>query len=113
MTSPQAAKGAKAEREFARIISDELGYEVKRRRNLGTHEDIGDLIGLPNTTLQICSRDTNVVSVGVVNKPLEVDQQARNAGTTFAATGLRIRGGIWRVVLTVPQWATLWREATA
>jgi hypothetical protein len=110
---PSRSKGNSAEREAAHLLTDLLGYPVKRRYNLGTHEDIGDLIGLPDTVIQVVSRSTDVVAVGIVRKPLEADQQARNAGVLFAATMLRVRGGIWRVVLTPEAFATLWREATA
>jgi hypothetical protein len=47
----------------------------------------------------------------MVRKPLEADRQALNAGVTFSATFVRIRGGTWRVVLTPEAWATMWREA--
>ena len=110
---PSKRKGNVAELEAARLIYDLVGIDVKRRHNIGTHEDIGDLIGLPDTTIQVVSRSTDVVAVGVVRKPLEVEAQARNAGTTFAATFVRVRGGTWRVVLTPAQWALLWREATS
>jgi hypothetical protein len=46
-----------------------------------------------------------------VRKPLEADAQARNAGTTFAATFVRIRGGTWRVVLSPEAFRTYWKAA--
>jgi hypothetical protein len=49
----------------------------------------------------------------VREKPLAAEAQRQNAGATFAATLVRLRGGVWRVVLTPEQWATLHREATA
>jgi hypothetical protein len=109
---PSKRKGSEAEREAARLISSLLGVDVKRRHNIGTHEDIGDLIGVPNTAIQVTSRGTDVVSVAVVRKPVEADEQARRAGDTFSATFVRIRGGTWRVVMTPEMWATYWREAT-
>ena len=41
----------------------------------------------------------------------EAEQQRINAGATFAATLIRLRGGTWRAVLTVEQLATWMREA--
>lgn len=110
MTNSSKAKGDRAELEAARILSDLLGYPVRRKLGAGRADDTGDLDGLPDTTIQVCSRATDVVAVGVVRKPVEAEAQARNAGTTFAATMIRVRGGIWRVVLTPEQFATLWRE---
>ena len=95
------------------IIHDLLGVPARRKLGAGRLDDEGDLDGIPDTTVQVVSRSTDVVAVGVVRKPLEAEAQSRHAGTTFAATFLRVRGGIWRVVLTPEQWATLWREATA
>jgi Holliday junction resolvase len=110
---PSKTKGNTAEREAARILADQLGYPIVRRHNIGTHDDIGDLIGLPDTVVQVCSLSRDVVAVGVVRKPLEADIQARTAGTTHAVTMLRIRGGTWRMVMTPAAFCTLWREATA
>jgi Holliday junction resolvase len=111
MTHPNARKGAAAERELADLLANELGFTVKRRRNLGTHEDVGDLYGVPDLTVQCANWGDIARAVRV--KPLECEQQRLNAGTQFAATFLRLRGGEWRVVLSVPQYLTLYREATA
>jgi hypothetical protein len=113
MTGSAKRKGDQGEREAAQLLHDLLGYPVRRKLGAGRADDEGDLEGLPDTTIQVVSRATDVVSVGVVRKPIEVTVQAENAGTTFAATMLRVRGGIWRVILTPEQFATLWREATA
>ena len=111
MTGSAKRKGDSAELEAARIIHDLLGVPARRKLGAGRLDDAGDIDGVPDTTVQVVSRSTDVVAVGVVRKPLEAGQQARHAGTTHAATFLRVRGGIWRVVLTPDQWATLWREA--
>jgi hypothetical protein len=113
MTGASKRKGDGAEREAATLIHDLLGVPARRKLGAGRLDDCGDIDGVPDTTVQVVSRSTDVVAVGVVRKPLEVEHQSLHAGTTFAATFLRVRGGIWRVVLTPEQWATLWREATA
>lgn len=113
MTNPNKRRGDKAELEAARILSDLLGYPVRRKLGAGRADDTGDLHGLPDTVVQVCSRSTDVVAVGVVRKPDEVEQQRLNDGATFAFTMLRVRGGTWRAVLTLEQLATFWREATA
>ena len=113
MTGASKRKGDLAEREAATLIHDLLGVPARRKLGAGRLDDEGDLDGIPNTTVQVVSRSTDVVAVGVVRKPLEADLQAERAGNTFAATFVRIRGGTWRVVLTPEAWATMWREATA
>ncbi len=113
MTNSSKRKGDSAELEAARILHDLLGYPVRRKLGAGRLDDQGDLDGLPDTVIQVCSRATDVVAVGVVRKPIEAEQQARNAGATHSATMLRVRGGTWRMVMSVEAWAALWREATA
>jgi hypothetical protein len=112
VTNSSKRKGDLAEREAATLIADLLGVPVRRKLGAGRLDDEGDLDGVPNTTVQVVSRSSDVVAVALVRKPLEADAQAVVAGTTFAATFVRIRGGTWRVVLTPAAWATYWREAT-
>ena len=99
-----------AEREVAALLSDELGVKVTRRYNLGTHEDIGDLI-LPNTTIQVANYASLDRAVREKLPALEV--QRVNAGAEFAAMFCRRRGGSYVVVLTPAMFAALWREAAA
>jgi hypothetical protein len=113
VTGASKRKGDAAEREAAQLISDMLGVPARRKLGAGRTDDEGDIDGVPNTAVQVCSRSTDVVAVGVVRKPVEAGEQAARAGATFAATFVRIRGGTWRVVLTPEQWATYWREATS
>jgi len=112
MTGSSKRKGDLAEREAAQLIFDLLGVPARRKLGAGRMDDMGDIDGVPNTTVQVVSlADRSVMAVGVVRKPREADAQARVAQTTFAATFLRVRGGTWRVVLTPEAWATMWREA--
>ena len=107
MTSPQAAKGARAERELASLLSDQLGVVVQRRRNLGTHEDIGDLI-VPGWTVEVKNYADLATGINVGLKDLEREQA--NAGTTFGVCFVRRRGGRWIAVMDLPQIATVIRE---
>ncbi len=111
MTGAAKRKGDAAELEAARLITDLLGVPARRRLGAGRADDCGDIDGIPDTVVQVCSRSTDVVAVGLVRKPVEAGQQADNAGAQFAATFLRIRGGTWRVVLTPDQWCTYWKAA--
>ena len=72
---------------------------------------MGDVSGVPDTVIQVTNRQD--VAAAVRHKPLECEEQRLRAGVDFAATFVRIRGGEYRVVLTVEQFAMLWREAQA
>ena len=111
MTHPNARKGSSAEREAAQILSDLTGWPIKRRYNLGTHEDTGDLVGFPNNAAVVQVANWADVNRAIRQKPLEAEQQRANAGATFAVTLVRLRGGVWRAVLTPEQLATWMREA--
>lgn len=112
MTGSSKRKGDKGELEAAALIADLLGVPARRKLGAGRSDDTGDLDGVPDTVVQVVSRGTDVVAVGVVRKPLEAELQRERAGVPFAVTFLRVRGGTWRCVMTPEQWATLWREAT-
>jgi hypothetical protein len=70
---------------------------------------VGDIAGVPRTVIQVA--DWKEVLRAVREKPLEAEEQRKRAGVPFAATFVRLRGGEYRVVMTVEQWATLWRES--
>lgn len=42
MTSPSKRRGDQAERELAKILSDELGVRVRRKLGAGRRDDEGD-----------------------------------------------------------------------
>ena len=111
MTGPQKRKGDAAEREAAALISDMLGFAVRRKLGAGRTDDEGDLEGVPHTALQVCHWQDVTRAVRV--KPLECEAQQQNARATFGATWVRLPRGGWRVVLTPEQWATYVREALA
>lgn len=113
MTGASKRKGDAGERECADLLHDLLGVPARRKLGAGRADDVGDIDGVPNCIVQVCSLARDVVAVGVVRKPAEAEIQRANAGVDHAATFLRIRGGTWRVVLTPEQWAALYREATA
>ena len=47
MSNPQKAKGDAAEREVAALLSDLLGFTVRRKLGAGRKDDTGDLDGIP------------------------------------------------------------------
>ena len=111
MTNPQKNKGDRAEREISKLLSDWLGYGVKRKLGAGRAEDTGDLHGLPDTTVQVAHWKSVASAVRI--KPPQCEQQQQRAGTTFGVTAIRLNGGEWRFVMTAEQFATFWREATS
>lgn len=108
MTNSAKAKGDRAELEIAAILTDHLGLPARRKLGAGRLDDTGDIDGIPNTVIQVAN--WNDVLRAVREKPIGAEQQRINAGATFAATAIRLRGGTWRVVMTVPQYATYVRE---
>ena len=111
MSNPQKAKGDSAEREIAAKLQMLLGYPVRRKLGAGRADDTGDLDGIPDTTAQVKNyRDiARALREGIDGLAV---QQA-NAGTTHGVLFLRRTGGRWVAAMTVEQWATLQREATA
>lgn len=105
MSNPQKRKGDKAEREACALLTEFTGYEVERRFGAGQDNDKGDLVGIPNFCVQVA--DWQNKSAACLIKPREVEQQRKNAGVDYAMTMIRFRGGHWRVVMTVEQFAKL------
>ena len=82
---------------------------ARRMLGAGRLDDMGDITGVPHTTVQVANWKD--VAAAVREKPRECELQQVRAGSLFGATFLRLKGGEYRVVLTPEQWATLWREA--
>lgn len=104
-------KGARAEREIAGLLADQLGYPIRRKLGAGRMDDEGDLEGFPDGCAVVQVANWADALRAVRQKPVEAEQQRINAGATFAATAVRLRGGSWRVVMTVDQFCTWAREA--
>jgi hypothetical protein len=109
VTGSSKRRGDDAEREAAVVLSDLLGFNVRRTLGAGRFDDIGDLEGLPQTTVQVAAWSDALRAIR--QKPLDVERQRERAGSMFCATLVRLRGGVWRVVLTPEQFATWAREA--
>lgn len=103
MANPQKAKGDRAELEAAAILTEALGLPVRRKLGAGRSDDTGDLDGVPGHVVQVASWKDAAAAAMV--KPREAEQQRINAQADHAATLVRFRGGTYRVVLTLEQWA--------
>jgi hypothetical protein len=103
VSNPQKRKGDSAEREAAEVLTELLGKPIRRKLGAGRQDDTGDLDGVPDHIVQVASWKDTAAAARI--KPPEAEQQRINANTTHAATLIRFRGGTWRVVLTLEQWA--------
>ena len=52
--NPQKNKGDRAEREACIYLTAATGHVVERRFGAGQDKDKGDLVGIPNTVVQVC-----------------------------------------------------------
>ena len=108
----QKNKGDRAEREACIYLTAATGHIVERRFGAGQDKDKGDLVGIPNTVVQVT--DMKDKSEAVLRKPREAEQQRLNAKVDHAITMVRINkrpgcaeGDNWRVVMTIEQYARL------
>lgn len=105
MANAQKGRGDRAEREAAELLTLLLGIPIRRKLGAGRLDDQGDLDGLSGFALQVA--DWKDVARAAREKPAAAERQRRNAAAAHAATLVRFRGGLWRVVLTPEQWARL------
>ena len=103
MSNPQKRKGDSAEREAAEILTDLLGTPCRRKLGAGRQDDTGDIDGVPDHVIQVANWADTAAAARI--KPQGAEQQRINAQAKHAATLVRFRGGTWRVVLTLEQWA--------
>jgi hypothetical protein len=88
----------------AELIGDLLGHPARRKLGAGRADDTGDIDGVADMTISVANRPSDTLRA-IREKPIEVAAQQANAGTSLAATFIRLRGGVYRVVLTPEQWA--------
>ena len=112
MTNKAKEKGDRAEREACIYLTAATGHIVERRFGAGQDKDKGDLVGIPDTIVQVT--DMKNKSEAVLRKPREAEQQRINANAKHAITMVRFnkRPGCaewdnWSVVMTIEQYATL------
>ena len=107
MPSPQRDRGIRAEREACALLTELTGFTVQRMANQGIRQDIGDLIGLPDTTIQVSAvpRQAKAIAARTRLKLAGLEAQQRNAQTRHGVVILRIDGNnqtpaTWRAVIT-------------
>lgn len=109
MSNPMKDKGSRAELEVQGWFRDNLGYPARRALGAGRLDDIGDIVGVPQTTISVANWSD--LDRAVREKLPDVRRQMENAGATFGAMFCRRRGGQYVVVMTPENFATLLREA--
>lgn len=108
MANRPKRKGDRGELEAAAHLSQVLGLPVRRKLGAGRADDTGDLDGIPGHVVQVANWSDTAAAARI--KPQDAEQQRQNAGADHAASLVRFRGGTWRVVLTVEQWARYVRQ---
>lgn len=108
MTNPSKDKGDKAERELAKLLTDQLGIPMRRKLGAGRTDDTGDLDGLPGWTMECKNHRViaNAINEGLADS---VREQA-NAGTPHGVAFIRRPGGRWFAAMTIEQWCAVARE---
>lgn len=93
------------------MLSDLLGYRVRRKLGAGRTDDEGDLDGLPDCVVEV--KAYNSVAAGITAALADLETERRNAGATFAAAFVKRPRTGYCVVMNPEHFATLYREATA
>ena len=109
MTAAAKRKGSAAEREAVALLS-QWWPEVGRAYGAGRQHDVGDVLGVPDTCLQVKSY-TNVAEA-ITRGLLVIERQREAAGCRFGAVLVRRRGGRFVAVMDLAPWAELVRAAT-
>lgn len=112
MTGAAKVKGDRAEREAAALIHDLTGWKTRRKLGAGRADDQGD-IDIDGQPIVVQVANWADALRAIRQKPNQAEQQRINADATYAVSFIRLRGGLWRAVLTPEQWATYAREASA
>lgn len=102
MANANKRKGDRAERELAATLSERLNTPIRRYLGAGRTDDIGDLEGVSNHTLQVKNwRDiTAAIRIGIE----QLKQQQQNAKTENGTLFIKHPKHGWLAVQTLDQW---------
>jgi Holliday junction resolvase len=109
MTSPQKAKGSAYEREVAAYFRENGFPQADRRYGAGIQYDKGDLVGIPDVTVE-CK---NHASIDLAKFTDEAIVEAVNARTKYGVAVIKRRRKSVAdsyVVLTLAQFTELLKE---
>lgn len=105
MPNPNRDRGMRAEREACKLLTDLTGFPVQRMANQGIPLDVGDLYGIPDTTVQVSAVNPLPARIWdrARQKTGDCTKQQERHGMRHGVVLLRIDGGTWRALTTTPQ----------
>lgn len=105
MPNPNRDRGMRAEREACKLLTDLTGFPVQRMANQGIPLDVGDLYGIPNTTIQVSAVNPLPARIWdrARQKTVDCTKQQERHGMRHGVALLRIDGGTWRALVTTEQ----------
>lgn len=109
MTGAAQRKGDWAEREAADTLSNLLTKPVRRLLGAGRADDVGDLDGVPRWVVQVAWWPHDMLRA-VREKVLDAETQASRSGMPHAVAMVRLRKGVYRMVMTPEGWAAMVNE---
>lgn len=105
MPHPSATKGARAELEIAKLLTEALDRPVRRKLGAGRTDDEGDLEGLDDWTLEV--KNYASISAGVNEGLADATKEQANAGSRHGAALIRRPRGRWFVAMTIEQFTDI------
>lgn len=106
---PSKRKGDSAELEVQGLLRENLGVPARRALGAGRKDDVGDITGVPDTTISVAAWSD--LDRCIRQKLPDLERQMENAASAHGAMFCRRRGGRYVVVMTPEMWYALIREA--
>lgn len=104
------AKGDRAEREVVKLLTEQSGFHVSRARTPGEAADCGDILGVPETVVEVKWRASVADSIRIgIPQALAA---AERTGQPWATVWVRLPRGGYVVAMTPEHWLAMHREAT-
>lgn len=103
MTNRQKAKGDRAERELAKLLTIALGIPIRRMLGAGRIDDVGDLDGIDDTAIQVKHLNSIATAINVGIPQLVRQQHHKRAAHGVLFIKHRRHG--WLAVTTLEQWS--------
>ena len=109
MSGITGTKGQVAERELAAYLTAASPWLVDRMLRTGRADDLGDLTGIPDHTVQVKNyvNIQRAVSQGLPDLARQQIAAGTRHGVLFVRRHGRITGPRWIAVLPVDQWVDL------
>jgi Holliday junction resolvase len=113
MTTPQKAKGSQYERDVAKFLRENGHPYADRRYGAGNTQDKGDITGLgPRLVIECKNHKTLDLSGWLAEAEIERENAKAEYGVVVAKRRGKNAGESY-VVMTLADFARLWKEANA